>query len=80
LLTNVCGRLARALELGRRPVWACGAIRVRAHGSVAQRSSAMRFATRSPSTGVLYGNEATVDRLQAAVWLTFAIREGKTAS
>jgi 23S rRNA pseudouridine2605 synthase len=76
LLTND-GALARVLELPATG-W-LRRYRVRAHGTVTQQQL---DALRSGITvsGIHYGAiEATLDRVQGSnLWLTFAIREGKT--
>ena len=75
LLTND-GALARALELPATG-W-LRRYRVRAHGSVTQRTLD-ELRTGVTVDGIKYREiEATVDRVQGAnLWLTFAIREGK---
>jgi 23S rRNA pseudouridine2605 synthase len=75
LLTND-GALARALELPATG-W-LRRYRVRAHGSVTQRTLD-ELRTGITVDGIKYREiEATVDRIQGAnLWLTFAIREGK---
>ena len=75
LLTND-GALARALELPATG-W-LRRYRVRAHGSVTQRTLD-ELRTGITVDGIKYREiEATVDRVQGAnLWLTFAIREGK---
>jgi 23S rRNA pseudouridine2605 synthase len=75
LLTND-GALARALELPATG-W-LRRYRVRAHGSVTQRTLD-ELRTGITVDGIKYREiEAKVDRIQGAnLWLTFAIREGK---
>src|SRR5271170_4505406 len=75
LLTND-GALARALELPATG-W-LRRYRVRAHGSVTQRTLD-ELRTGITVDGIKYREiEAAVDRVQGAnLWLTFAIREGK---
>ena len=75
LLTND-GALARVLELPATG-W-LRRYRVRAHGSVTQRTLD-ELRTGITVDGIKYREiEATVERIQGAnLWLTFAIREGK---